>query len=367
MTRAPDADDRAAPRRRRWTAESSRRSSRCPTSGSWRDRAVEPAPGTTSTAAPGTRSASPRTRPRGCATGSGRASSSTSPRSTRRRRSSGRPAACRSRSPRWPPTASPIPDGEVATARAAAAAGIPFIPSTMSSRRWRRSPRPRPAGRAGSSSTPRRPGRTRSLVERAEAAGYGAIVVTVDLPELGYRDRDRRNGFALDVPLGNFEGDGPGPTHAGHGDASGYEIVDEWIAKHLTWDARDDPLVVEPAARPEGHHDRRGRPPRRGARRRRDRRLEPWRPPARPRAGADRRPRGGRRGAPHGGLGRRRRPARPRRRDRCALGARGVLVGRPILWALAAGGQAGVERALAILREEFELASRCSARRRRPT
>ncbi len=38
-----------------------------------------------------------------------------------------------------------------------------------------------------------------------------------------------------------------------------------------------------------------------------------------------------------------------------ALGARGVLVGRPILWALAAGGQAGVERALAILREEFEI------------
>ena len=39
------------------------------------------------------------------------------------------------------------------------------------------------------------PGRTRSLVERAAAAGYGAIVVTVDLPELGYRDRDRRYGL----------------------------------------------------------------------------------------------------------------------------------------------------------------------------
>jgi 4-hydroxymandelate oxidase len=39
-----------------------------------------------------------------------------------------------------------------------------------------------------------------------------------------------------------------------------------------------------------------------------------------------------------------------------ALGARGVLVGRPILWALGAGGEAGVERALAILREEFEIA-----------
>ena len=39
-----------------------------------------------------------------------------------------------------------------------------------------------------------------------------------------------------------------------------------------------------------------------------------------------------------------------------ALGATGVLVGRPFYWALAAGGQAGVERAVAILREELELA-----------
>jgi len=39
-----------------------------------------------------------------------------------------------------------------------------------------------------------------------------------------------------------------------------------------------------------------------------------------------------------------------------ALGARGVMIGRPIFWALAAGGQAGVERAFAILREELEIA-----------
>ena len=39
-----------------------------------------------------------------------------------------------------------------------------------------------------------------------------------------------------------------------------------------------------------------------------------------------------------------------------ALGARGVLVGRPVYWALAIAGEAGVERALAILREEFEIA-----------
>jgi 4-hydroxymandelate oxidase len=39
-----------------------------------------------------------------------------------------------------------------------------------------------------------------------------------------------------------------------------------------------------------------------------------------------------------------------------ALGARAVLVGRPILWGLAAGGRAGVAAALAILRRELDLA-----------
>src|SRR5262249_18410665 len=39
-----------------------------------------------------------------------------------------------------------------------------------------------------------------------------------------------------------------------------------------------------------------------------------------------------------------------------ALGADGVLIGRPFYWALATGGAAGVERAAAILRLELELA-----------
>ena len=33
-----------------------------------------------------------------------------------------------------------------------------------------------------------------------------------------------------------------------------------------------------------------------------------------------------------------------------------MLVGRPVLWGLGVGGQAGVEKVLAILREELELA-----------
>lgn len=42
---------------------------------------------------------------------------------------------------------------------------------------------------------------TRSLVERAEAAGYDAIVLTVDTPFLGRRLRDERNGFTLPAGL----------------------------------------------------------------------------------------------------------------------------------------------------------------------
>lgn len=39
-----------------------------------------------------------------------------------------------------------------------------------------------------------------------------------------------------------------------------------------------------------------------------------------------------------------------------ALGANAVLIGRPYVYALAAGGSAGVARVIAILREELETA-----------
>jgi len=40
-------------------------------------------------------------------------------------------------------------------------------------------------------------GLTRALVQRAEAAGYEALVLTVDAPVQGVRDRERRAGFVL--------------------------------------------------------------------------------------------------------------------------------------------------------------------------
>lgn len=87
-------------------------------------------------------------------------------------------------------------DAEVAAARAAAAVGVPFILSTVSSRTIEEV-----AGAMGDA--PRwfqlYPGRDRdlmaSLVRRAEAAGYSALVVTVDTPMVGWRERDLAQAY----------------------------------------------------------------------------------------------------------------------------------------------------------------------------
>ncbi len=100
------------------------------------------------------------------------------------------------------------PDGELPIARAAAAEGVLYCLSTVSSRSLEEV--------AEVSSGPRwfqlyvnDRSQARRLVERAAAAGYSAIVLTVDLPELGYRERDLRNGFELAGPWGNFPPDEP--------------------------------------------------------------------------------------------------------------------------------------------------------------
>jgi isopentenyl diphosphate isomerase/L-lactate dehydrogenase-like FMN-dependent dehydrogenase len=109
---------------------------------------------------------------------------------------------------------SPHPDGEMATARAAAAAGVPFTLSTTSSRSIEEVAAAAPDGtRWFQLYVQSDPAVTRSLVERAAEAGYRAVVLTVDLPLLGYRDRDRRSGFEL-PPLGNFAA--TAATHGNH-------------------------------------------------------------------------------------------------------------------------------------------------------
>ena len=251
------------------------------------------------------------------------------------------------------------PDGEAATARAAAAAGVPFILSTMSTCSMEEVATAAPDGvRWFQLYTQADPGRTRELVQRAEAAGYGAIVLTVDLPLLGYRERDRRSGFELAGPLGNLVADQGEAPITDERPMDGFAHLERQLLASLSWDDLATirgwsslPLVIKGVMTGED------------ARIAQDHGVDAIVV------------------SNHGGRQLDRVPAAidvlgevvaavggnteiwvdggvRRGLDLViarAMGARGVLIGKPILWALAVGGQAGVERALGILREEFEI------------
>lgn len=92
------------------------------------------------------------------------------------------------------------PDAERATARGAAAAGALFTLSTISSVPMEEVAAAAPDGpRWFQLYAPADRGACRDLVDRAVAAGYAAVAVTVDLPLPGNRERDLRNGFEIDL------------------------------------------------------------------------------------------------------------------------------------------------------------------------
>jgi 4-hydroxymandelate oxidase len=92
------------------------------------------------------------------------------------------------------------PDGELASARGAAAAGALFTLSTISGGSLEEVASVAPdAPRWFQLYTSTDPEVNRSLMERAAAAGYGAVVVTVDLPIPGNRERDARHSFVVDL------------------------------------------------------------------------------------------------------------------------------------------------------------------------
>jgi isopentenyl diphosphate isomerase/L-lactate dehydrogenase-like FMN-dependent dehydrogenase len=103
------------------------------------------------------------------------------------------------------------PDGDLAVARAAAGAGVPWVVSTAAS-----TPMETIATTMGAA--PRwyqlywvnDREVVASLVHRAEAAGYAAIVLTLDTLQLGWRVRDLRNQylpFILGEGIGQFTSD----------------------------------------------------------------------------------------------------------------------------------------------------------------
>jgi 4-hydroxymandelate oxidase len=90
------------------------------------------------------------------------------------------------------------PDAERASARGAADAGALFTLSTISSVPMEDVAADVPeAPRWFQLYAPADRSACQALVERAAAAGYEAVVVTVDLPLPGNRERDHRSGFVL--------------------------------------------------------------------------------------------------------------------------------------------------------------------------
>ncbi|MCS5735810.1 alpha-hydroxy acid oxidase [Herbiconiux daphne] len=93
-------------------------------------------------------------------------------------------------------------EGEIAGAGAAGAAGIPFSLSTMGTTAIEDVKAANPDGRNWFQlyMWKDRP-RSMALVERAAAAGFDTLLVTVDVPVAGARLRDKRNGFSIPPQL----------------------------------------------------------------------------------------------------------------------------------------------------------------------
>jgi 4-hydroxymandelate oxidase len=255
------------------------------------------------------------------------------------------------------------PDGELATARAAMRAGTIYTMSTLSTVSIEDV-----AAACGDEGVRwfqlyvyKDRGITRSLVERAEAAGFKAIVFTVDSPLLGRRERDVRNAFHLpsgmnvaNLVQGGMEAIPPDIEGSGLASyiASLYDTALTW--EHVEWlkSVTKLPVLLKGIMRPDDAV----------------RAIE---------YGAS-----GIIVSNHGGRQLDTVPATitvlPAIADAVggkvelfvdggvrrgtdvlkalAYGARAVMLGRPILWGLAVGGEDGVTRVLEMVRGELDLA-----------
>jgi L-lactate dehydrogenase (cytochrome) len=116
--------------------------------------------------------------------------------------------------------------GELAVARAAARAGIPYTLSTMGTRTIEEVAAEHPSNSWFQVYTWRDRSLVKDLIQRAAEAGYTALLLTVDTAVLGRRERDVRRGFSL-------------PPKVGLG-----TLVDGAIHPSWTWDfLRHDPIM----------------------------------------------------------------------------------------------------------------------------
>lgn len=128
------------------------------------------------------------------------------------------------------------PDGEHATARAAAAAGTIMVLSTMSAFTIEEVSSAAPGPKWFQLYCYRDRSVTQRLVERAEAAGHEAICVTVDLPRVGRRERDVRSAFELPAAAQPRNFDGLIEQDAANADLEFSDYIATLVDPSLTWE-----------------------------------------------------------------------------------------------------------------------------------
>ena len=250
------------------------------------------------------------------------------------------------------------PDGELAAYRATSEAGIAFALSTLSSAAIEEV--------AAAAAGPRwfqlymhaERAVSASFVERAADAGYSAILLTVDLPRTGRRERDIRNAFSLPEGLryANLDArrradaaEGPDPfaqnVNAQTNPGLGWADL-EWLVAKTSLPVIVKGVVRADDARHAVEAGARGVIVSNHGGRQLDYAV----------ASLDALPevvQAVGREVPvlmDGGV----RRGTDVLKALC-LGAQGVLIGRPFLYALAVGGADGVSQMLAMLRQEIEL------------
>jgi 4-hydroxymandelate oxidase len=253
------------------------------------------------------------------------------------------------------------PEGELATARAAKASGIGMVASSIATCSLEEIASCGPEPRWFQLYVYRDRALSAEMVARAEANGYSALVLTVDAPRFGRRYADTRNHFTLPegMTLANFSREGLGSMRKAKGGSSLNAYVADQFDASLTWNDVEwlrgitkFPILVKGILRADdaklalehgldgvvvsNHGGRQldGVPPSIDA-------LP---------AIAD---------ALQGKIEVLMDGGVRRGTDilkALSLVAKAVLMGRPILWGLASGGEKGVCKVLSLLREEYDLA-----------
>ena len=129
------------------------------------------------------------------------------------------------------------PDGEIATARGAAAARTIMVASTISTKTLEEIASSVTAPRWFQLYIYKNRKITEGLIDRAVRAGYRAICLTVDTPLLGRRERDERNGFTLPpgLDIANLRPSGlDGLPESSRGSAFA-KYVEDLLDPSVTW------------------------------------------------------------------------------------------------------------------------------------